>query len=337
MFRIRLIPFVLCAALLGGCAVTPRPATVPPRPEVPEVQVAPLAVQGLFPVSEEESRRLSKALSPASQGLPSWKSMTFAVDQSLAHTRAKPAKRVAFGSSDVRITYGQMANALARLKTLLPLLDTEPELLATEFRWMRMGPDFGFTGYYEPEIPASPVRTERFKCPIYKTPPDLKKHRRGTYHTRHQIDCKGALRGRGLELAWVEDAVDVFILQIQGSGRLRYADGTVHYVLYDAQNGHKYVSLGRVMIDRGLLLREEVNMQAIRDWLRTHPESKTELLDTNPSYVFFKPGGAALAGNPTSDTPSGKGNKAGNGSRGSMGRLLTPWVSVATDQGILPN
>lgn len=332
MFRI--VPsLLLCAVLLGGCA-TPRPEVVTPEAYVPKVQVQPLTAEGFFPVTADEALRLSKALSPALQGLQSWNDMTFAVDQSLAHTRAKPAGRVAFGSANVRVTYGQLANALARLKSLLPLLDEEPELLATEFQWMRMGPDFGFTGYYEPEIPASRVRTGRFQYPVYRTPPDLKKKRRGTYHTRHQIDCKGALNGRGLEIAWVEDPVDIFVLQIQGSGRLRYEDGSVHYVLYDSQNGHKYVSLGRVMIDRGLLLREDVNMVAIRNWLKAHPESKTELLDTNPSYVFFKPGGEASVGNPGSAASRGK---PVNGSRGSMGRILTPQVSVATDQTILPN
>ena len=91
-------------------------------------------------------------------------------------------------------------------------------------------------------------------------------------------------------------------------------------VLYDGQNGHKYVALGRVMVDRGLLKREEVSMFSIREWLAAHPDQVTDLLDTNPSYVFFK-----------------LGKPGTSGSKGSMGRRITPWVSVATDQSVLPN
>ena len=123
-----------------------------------------------------------------------------------------------------------------------------------------------------------------------------------------------------MELAWVEDPVDIFMLQIQGSGRLRFEDGSVRSVLYDGQNGHKYVALGRVMVDRGLLKREEVSMFSIREWLAAHPDQVTDLLDTNPSYVFFK-----------------LGKPGTSGSKGSMGRRITPWVSVATDQSVLPN
>ena len=191
-------------------------------------------------------------------------------------------------------------------------------MLASDFRWVRIGPDFGFTGYYEPEIPASHVRKGRFQYPIYKSPSDLRKKR--PYHTRHAIDCKGVLKGRGLELAWVEDPVDIFMLQIQGSGRLRFEDGSVRPVLYAGQNGHKYVALGRVMVDRGLLKREEVSMFSIREWLAAHPDQVRELLDTNPSYVFFR-----------------LGKPGTSGSKGSMGRRITPWVSVATDQSVLPN
>lgn len=307
----------LSVFVIAGCAgKAPRPESLPSAPEA--VRVEPLADPGVFPVPPDEALRLSKGLAPARQGLRSWLDMRFAVDQSLEHVRSKPAAGVAVDLPDLRVTYGELARSLERLKRDLPFLDAAPELLAVDFRWMRIGPDFGFTGYYEPEIAASRVRKGPYQYPLYKRPPDLK--RRRPYHSRHAIDCKGALRGRGLELAWVEDPVDIFMLQIQGSGRLRFEDGSVRHVLYNGQNGHKYVSLGRVMVDRGLMKREEVSMFSIRDWLAAHPEQTRELLDANPSYVFFKLGKpGVLAAN------------------GSMGRRLTPWVSVATDQGVLPN
>ena len=309
---------LLCLFLLSACAGKPRPGFPSGDADVPEaVRVEPLTTPGVFPVSEAEAQRLSRGLAASRQGMGSWKDMRFAVRQSLAHVRAKPASRVALNYPTLQVTYGDMERVLERLLHLLPFLDAAPEVLASDFRWVRIGPDFGFTGYYEPEIPASHVRKGRFQHPIYKTPPDLRRKR--PYHTRHAIDCKGALKKRGLELAWVEDPVDIFMLQIQGSGRLRFEDG-VRYVLYAGQTGHKYVSLGRVMVDRGLLKREDVSMVSIREWLAAHPDQVTELLDTNPSYVFFKLAGLGTVG-----------------SKGSMGRRITPWVSVATDQSVLPN
>lgn len=211
-----------------------------------------------------------------------------------------------------------MEKGLERLLRLLPLLDKVPEVLASDFRWIRISPDFDFIGYYEPEIPASHVRKGRFQYPIYKSPPDL--HKKRPYHTCHAIDCKDAPRGRGLELVWAEDPVDIFILQIQKFGRLRFKDGSVRPVLYDGQSGHKYVAFSRVMVDRGLLKREGVSMFSIREWLAAHPDQVTGLLDTNPSYMFFKLGKSGTSG-----------------SKGSMGRRITPRMSVAIDQSVLSN
>lgn len=311
---------VLCLFLLSACgSKAPRPEAAPGMPPIAEaVRVAPLENPGVFPVSDEEAFRLARGLASARQGMQSWNDMRFAVEQSLSYVRAKPASRVAVNTPTLQITYRDMRQGLEHLLRLLPLLDSAPDLLASDFRWVRLGPDFGFTGYYEPEIPASLVRKGTFQYPLYRRPADLSRKR--PYHSRHAIDRRGTLRGRGLELAWVENPVDIFMLQIQGSGRLRFEDGSIRYVLYNGQNGHKYVSLGRVMVDRGLLKREDVSMFAIRDWLATHPDQVEELLDTNPSYVFFKFGAPGT-----------------QGSKGSMGRRITPWVSVATDQSVLPN
>ena len=244
--------------------------------------------------------------------------MEFAVDQSLAHAKLTPPSQVALAGPTRNITYAELVSALTTFKEILPRLDAEPGLLTERFRWFRVGPDFGFTGYYEPELAASHTRTARFRYPLYKRPPELGRHSRSRpYHNRHAIDCKGVLRGRGLEIAWVEDPVDIFILQIQGSGRLRYADGTIRYALYAGQNGHKYVPLGRVLREKGLIDPDNITMDTIRASLAQHPDKQDELLDANPSYVFFR----------LADTPS----------LGSMGREITPWVSVATDKRVLPH
>ena len=156
--RFSLFGACLLCLLLSACGgKSTRPDVV--QPDVPEaVRVTPLETPGVFPVSEAEAQRLSRGLAPARQGMRSWKDMRFAVEQSLAYVRAKPSSRVAVNYPALQVTYGEMEKGLERLLRLLPFLDKAPEVLASDFRWVRIGPDFGFTGYYEPEIPATSAR-----------------------------------------------------------------------------------------------------------------------------------------------------------------------------------
>ncbi len=139
--------------------------------------------------------------------------------------------------------------------------------------------------------------------PIYRVPPDLVRCTKadgttgrgridptGTcvlYFTRAEIE-DGALAGKGLELAWAKDPVDLFFLEIQGSGRVRFADGTVMRIGYAGQNGRDYVAIGRLLRDRGILPPGGANMQAIKDWIRANPDQGRALMRENLSYVFFK-------------------------------------------------
>jgi len=136
------------------------------------------------------------------------------------------------------------------------------------------------------------------------------------YPDRGTID-RGALAGRGLELLWVDDAVDAFFLQIQGSGRVTMADGSVIRVGYDGQNGHPYVAVGRVLIQRGIMTPEQVSMQSIRAWLAANPTAAPDLLRENPSFVFFR-------------------ELTGDGPVGAQGVALTPGRSLAVDPRFLP-
>lgn len=165
-----------------------------------------------------------------------------------------------------------------------------------------------FTGYYEPLLDGSRQRSERCHVPLYGRPPDLVsvdlglfredlKGRRIAgrvedgklvpYAGRAEIE-KGALAGRDLELVWVDDPVDAFFLQIQGSGRVRLAEGGEMRIGYAAENGHPYFAVGRELVRRGALRKEEVSMQSIRRWLEEHPEEAPAVLATNASYVFFQ-------------------------------------------------
>lgn len=194
-----------------------------------------------------------------------------------------------------------------------------------------------FTGYYEPTLHGSRRRGGRFQHPLYRRPPelvavDLGAFREGLageriagrveggrllpFADRAEVDA-GALVGRGLELVWVDDPVDAFFLHVQGSGRVELAEGGTLRVGYAGQNGHVYTAIGRELIDRGELTREEVSMQSIRRWLEANPNEASGLMAVNRSYVFFR-------------------RLEGPGPLGSQGVPLTPGRSLAVDRTFLP-
>jgi membrane-bound lytic murein transglycosylase A len=169
-----------------------------------------------------------------------------------------------------------------------------------------------FTGYYEIELRGSLTRHGPYLTPIYRKPPDLGS---GVRPTRAQIE-DGVLANRGLELLWVDDPIDAFFLQIQGSGRVRLDGGGSRRIGYDGQNGHPYVAVGRLLIERGLIPREKMSMSAIRTWMKEHPEAGAMLRRENPSYVFFREIGA-------------------DGPIGAEGVVLTAERSVAVDRAFI--
>ena len=141
-----------------------------------------------------------------------------------------------------------------------------------------------YTAYFEPELRGSRTRGGPFQYPIYRKPPELQ---RGVpFFERAQIQ-QGALAGRGLELFWIDDPVETFFLEIQGSGRVRLPDGQVARVGYAGKNGHAYKAIGKTLVEWGALPLEQVSLQSIKAWLRANPLRRDELLATNRSYVFF--------------------------------------------------
>ncbi|WP_417803554.1 murein transglycosylase A [Thalassospira lucentensis] len=196
-----------------------------------------------------------------------------------------------------------------------------------------------FTGYYEPELRGNLTREGEFQTPIYLKPNDmvsvdlgdfsddlkgkklvgrLSGSRLKPYYDRAEIE-NGALAGRDLEMVWVDDAVDAFFLQIQGSGRVVLPDGSVLRVGYAATNGRAYYAIGRELIERGALTRETVSLQTIRKWLHDNPDEADAVMNTNASYVFF---------NPLKTDP----NDPDAGPLGSQGVPLEPGRSLAVDR-----
>lgn len=176
-----------------------------------------------------------------------------------------------------------------------------------------------FTGYYEAELHGSRRPSARYHVPLYSRPKGLPADPASvgkTYFSRSEIEA-GALRGKVAELLWVDDEVDAHILQIQGSGRIQMEDGSVIRVGYDGNNGHKFVGLGKILLDRGKIAPGNSSMQMIRSWLKTHPDEAPALMAQNPRYVFFR-------------------LIQGDGPIGAQGVALTPGRSMAVDNRFIP-
>ncbi|SDI77588.1 murein transglycosylase A [Aliiruegeria lutimaris] len=176
-----------------------------------------------------------------------------------------------------------------------------------------------FTGYYEPELRGSLTPSARYRFPLFAKPRELPDGQ--PWATRAQIEEEGLLAGRGLEIAWVEDPVELFFLQIQGSGRIRLPGGQVIRVGYGGHNGHNYRSIGQEMIRRGIYEAHQVSAQVIKNWVRRNPVDGQELLRHNPSFVFFR---------------KVTGNDPGEGPIGAMNRPVTAGRSIAVDPDFTP-
>jgi len=171
-----------------------------------------------------------------------------------------------------------------------------------------------FTGYFEPELSGSRQKTSRYRYPVYAIPPEARRIR--PWLTRRDILSTGVLNGRGLEIAWVDDPVELFFLQIQGSGRIRLPNGNFIRVGYSGANGHLYRSLGAELVRRKIYKPHQVSAQVIKNWVRRNPIDGRELLFHSPSYVFFRN---------VDQVPAHK------GPLGAMNRSITQMRSVAVD------
>jgi membrane-bound lytic murein transglycosylase A len=143
-----------------------------------------------------------------------------------------------------------------------------------------------FTGYFEPELRGALQPVGRYRYPVYRMPPEAREV--SPWLSRREILSGDAMSGRGLEIAWVDDPVELFFLQIQGSGRIRLPDGGVIRVGYGGANGHPYRSIGSELVRLGVYEAHQVSAEVIKNWVRRNPEAGEALLHHNPSYVFFR-------------------------------------------------
>jgi membrane-bound lytic murein transglycosylase A len=333
---LRVLACALAATLLFalGCA-KPAPKPLPPAPPPPPPAV--VEKPSFAPLSTEQAMERVRQMDPSTQGLRSWRDLTPGLKASLSYVRGKPAGGVAFSRAGFRLSWDELRQTLEDLLAALPYLDDDPALLARVFAWYPLEADTLVTGYYEPFLEASLEPDPAYPYAIYGRPADLLEADLGEFHprwhgqklhyrmvkngikpyfARGDIDFKGALSGKGAEIAWVKDRLDLYFLQIQGSGRLILPDGSIKHVLYADKNGRELTMLGRTVIRRGYLTRDQASKPRIQEFLVKNPKLAKELLTTDKSYVFFR--------------------LADDGPFGSMGKLLTPMASIAVDRSLLP-
>ncbi len=194
-----------------------------------------------------------------------------------------------------------------------------------------------FTGYYEAELRGAWQPDTTYRYPIYARPKDLVsidlgkfrpkwkgetiagrniKNKVTPYPTRAEING-GILKGRQLELLWVDSAIDAFFLHIQGSGRVVLQDGSQVRIGFAGRNGHRYTPIGRELVAKGVLDSDDVSMQSIQAWLKTNPLAGLRLMEKNKSFIFFR-------------------ILDGDGPIGAQGVVLTPGRSLAVDRKFIP-
>lgn len=308
-------------------------ASCQPTPPAPP---SPSADTSLEPVPWSDV----KSVFETDTALQNWAT---ALDQSAVYyKRLSPQTLFTFGNK--QIGAGEMVQATRKLaqaaRTMKPK-DFE-RLLTTEFQLFHStGSDQEgnvlVTAYYEPLLRGSLKRTSTYRYPLYQRPDDvleadlgdwfadlkgkrlvarLDKGRLVPYYDRTDIDTHKRLEGRNLELVWVDSAIDVFFLQVQGSGRVQLENGEVMRVGYQGANGRPYRSIGKLLIEEKVISKEDMTMPALKEWLEKNPEQMDRVFQYNPSYVFFQ----KIKGDPL----------------GNIAVPLTPYRSIATDHRLFP-
>ena len=352
MFRPSSSLLFAAAMILAGCAgaplMPPAPSANPPAPGAcppMPAQVAatcpvcvPCAVCPVCPEPPKPEAPAAKSLAPAGwEDLPGWRD-----DNPAAAFEAMLAGCARLARQPL---WQPVCAAAAEVA------DRKPEALRAWFEarlqpWALVNPDGTrdglITGYYEPILKGSRQRSARYPHPLYGPPDDLIVVDLAELHPElKHLRLRGRLEGRKVvpyysraewteqegrrsanALIWIDDAIDLFFMQIQGSGQIQLADGSRVRVNYADQNGHPYRSIGRWLLDQGELEPGQASMQGIKAWARAHPKRLTELLNTNPSMVFFRelPAEAIAAPGPI----------------GALGVPLTPERSIAIDPRTIP-
>lgn len=316
---IRYAALGLCLILAAGCS--PAPPGGEPS--------GPIGQSALEQVSAQELPGFEDDLDTAS--------LKYAIQQSLTFYERIPGDRT-FPLGERRVRADLLKDTLLEFRRLMESNRLDRASIDRSFDVYRVkerGENVRslVTGYYEPVLEGRLAPDKEFCYPIYSIPRDLVTVELSSfnqerfpgerltgrlagnkvipYYTRAEIDGEGKLAKSGCQLAWLRDPVDVFFLQVQGSGMIRTPDGAHVRVGYAASNGRAYRSVGKLLLDRGVVSADEMSLQTIRAYLRDHPRERDEILNYNESYVFFR--------------------RAEGGPYGSLNAPLTAGRSIASD------
>lgn len=326
------ISLTAVALALTGCVTqAPQQPTQPAQPQQPPVQAPPL---------QPPQKPAEPAKPAAIQFVPA----TFAALPGWERDDVRAAWPAFMSSCSVLVKRAEWKEPCSIARQVNGNDDKAIRLFFESFFEPRQviapdGADTGLvTGYYEPLLRGSRKKGGPFQTPLYKVPDDMiTVDLAGVYPELKGMRLRGRLQGKklvpyatreqieradftGKELLWVDDPVESFFLQVQGSGRVQLGDETVR-VAYADQNGHPYKSIGRYLVEKGELTAEQASAQGIKAWIAGHPTRMAELFNANPSYVFFR----------EEKLPDPK-----IGPKGSLGVPLTPQRSVAVDATQLP-
>jgi membrane-bound lytic murein transglycosylase A len=308
---------VLLAAILAGCMSSPPRPQPPPEKVKATVRYEPAAWHQLPGWSTDRPQDAWQAFLNSCRARATQAPWQTVCEAAKAHT--------ATDALSVRAFFERHFTPLRLVQSQGPGVDNDSGLI---------------TAYYEPLLRGSRKRTSTYGVPLYAPPadmltielgdlyPELKgKRLRGRlqgrkvvpYFDRAGLDGNPTLSGK--EIVWVEDAVAAFFLEVQGSGRIQFADGQTIRLAYADQNGHPYRSIGRYLVDLGEMTLDQASAQSIRQWIREHPQREREVLNANPSVVFFR--------EERIDHPQ-------QGPAGALGVPLTPGRSIAVDPQFVP-
>ena len=314
---------VIFTFFAGGCA-----APVKPPPGIPKPKIVKITSLDSLEFYDDMA----------------YDGLEHAILQSISYLNKIPSDReFRFGNDTFNVSH--MIRSMHHFLTFIQTKPTKKRLkkfLKTNyFVYRSVGHDQKgtvlFTGYYEPHLQGTLKKTGEYRYPVYTRPSDLAsidlslfsskfkgekiigRYANSTfipYFDRGEIERDGAIENQAEKIAWLKDPVDLFFLHVQGSGRIYLDNGTSINVHYHATNGRPYRSIGKLLIEEEKIPRSQMSMQAIRAYLREHPEEVEAVLDYNPSYVFFK--------------------VEKDGPLGSLEVKLTPGRSVALDRRIFP-
>jgi membrane-bound lytic murein transglycosylase A len=332
----RALLFLLVLFVLSGCVGQVRKPAQPPSSVKPSQLIVPKPPGPLVRLSADQHPLFADDMDLAS--------LEKAIEKSLQYY-GRAAGNGTRLMDDTVVTVRDLKESLLALREILRRNEPD-EMKQARIRetfdvYQSIGLDGNnsvlFTGYFEPIMNGSPNRTAQYQYPVYKAPNDavvvnllkfgekypgeqligrVKNGELIPYYSRSEIEDLGSLAGRNLEIAWVDDRINLFFLHTQGSGKIKLPNGKLLQIGYALKNGRPYQSLGRFLMDTGKISPQDISYQAIKRYLREHPEELSEILGHNESFIFFR--------------------EVKEGPVGSLGEILTAGRSIATDAAVFP-